>query len=64
VRCASRTDSPAAQGVALLDQALTSAALGRDRDARVAAQAARQRFAAKGHRAGLAQARRLLDDLP
>jgi class 3 adenylate cyclase/tetratricopeptide (TPR) repeat protein len=62
VRCADRTDSPTAHGLAHLDRALTAAALGRNQDARLAAQAARQQFAAKGHRAGLAEARRLLDE--
>jgi class 3 adenylate cyclase/tetratricopeptide (TPR) repeat protein len=60
VRSASRTDSPAVQGLAFLDKALTSAAVGRDRAARAAARAAEQCYTAKGHLAGLAQTRRLL----
>ncbi|WP_042426597.1 adenylate/guanylate cyclase domain-containing protein [Streptacidiphilus anmyonensis] len=49
---AGATDSPIVQATALLDHARTALLLGRPGEAARAADAARQRFAAKGHRPG------------
>ncbi|MEV8030540.1 adenylate/guanylate cyclase domain-containing protein [Streptomyces sp. NPDC086182] len=58
LRLAGMTDSPEIQAVALLDQAHLARELGREPEARRAADLALARYRAKGHLAGIEQAER------
>ncbi|OKJ02938.1 adenylate/guanylate cyclase domain-containing protein [Kitasatospora sp. CB01950] len=58
---AARTDSPILQGLAAADLSRTAALLGLDRERALAADAARSRFAAKGHGPGVRLADSLAD---
>jgi tetratricopeptide (TPR) repeat protein len=61
LRLAFGTDSPEIQAATLLDQAHLHRALGRAEHARRASERARERFRAKGHLVGLAEAVRFLE---